>query len=122
MIQFYSMVLGLDIIVEDNCTITFSIGNQNEKNLIKLTICDRKHPECDGRFDSLITEQTSETMPITFEVDLQDYLKISDQLKKKQVNHKRTKYEWITCESLFVRDPDGNILEFTCFEEHTGDA
>ena len=115
--KFYEEVVGLDVLRRDESFVFFKIAEGyggHSQNLAlfvatNLGFLETKSPE-------LSPEKTT-LHHIALNVSLEDYETEKRRLEGLGLNVLATEHAWLHVRSLYFADPEGNLLEFVCYDE-----
>ena len=114
--NFYQNILGLELIRGSKDYTFFKIaegygGHTQVIALFAKTNLNAFNEEFEG-----IESNRSSLHHIALEVDVQDYEEIIDLLKKQNIGFATEVFEWVKWKSIFIKDPEMNIVEFVCYD------
>jgi catechol 2,3-dioxygenase-like lactoylglutathione lyase family enzyme len=115
--KFYEEVVGLDVLRRDESFVFFKIAEGyggHSQNLAlfaatNLSFLETKSPE-------LSPEKTT-LHHIALNVSVEDYVTEKRRLEGLGLNVLATEHAWLHVRSLYFADPEGNLLEFVCYDE-----
>ena len=116
--EFYENVLGLELLQQYDDAVFFRIAQGYEglnQSLVLFTESagsDHKSRQYTG----LDIEKTS-LHHMAFAIDLSDYHTELDRLQALGLDVETQVHEWVHYRSLYVCDPDGNVVELVCYDE-----
>ena len=112
---FYEEVVGLELMkrFDDrvHCAF-FRIAEGVEGHTQVLALFDRSN---DPGFAGLSSEQTT-VDHIAFGISKDDYGTEKERLEKLGLEVFTDEHEWVHWRSLYVRDPEGNLVEWVCYD------
>jgi len=115
--KFYEEVVGLEVLRRDESFVFFKIAEGyggHSQNLAlfaatNLDFLETKSPE-------LSPEQTT-LHHIALNLSIEDYETEKRRLEGLGLSVLATDHAWIHVRSLYFSDPEGNLLEFVCYDE-----
>ena len=118
MTEFYEEVVGLEVLRRDEDFVFFKIaegyGGHTENLALfaatETTILRDKSPE--------LNPQNSTLHHIALNIALEDYEAEKDRLEGLGLEVEAVDHAWIQVRSLYFPDPEGNLLEFVCYDEN----
>jgi len=118
--KFYEEVIGLDVIGREESYVFFRIadgygGHSQNLALFAATntvFLQNKSPE-------LNSEKTT-LHHIALNIALEDYESEKTRLEGLGLTVKAVEHEWLHVRSLYFADPEGNRLEFVCYDASVG--
>ena len=116
--EFYENVLGLELLQQYDDAIFFRIApgyeglNQSLVLFAESAGSDHKSRQYTG----LDIGKTS-LHHLAFAIDLSDYKTELDRLQALGLEVETQVHEWVHYRSLYVCDPDGNVVELVCYDE-----
>ncbi len=109
---FYRDVVGLEVFNDDF---------ESSQRFLFLRIADTSpgHPQVLGLFDrSVETAQPKSTLDhFAFVIDLADYEPEKERLEKLGIGVLPLTFPVFGWRALFFQDPEGNTIEFVCYDE-----
>lgn len=115
MLHFYNEVLGLEVMRADERYTFLKIADGHRGHTQVLALF---HPENPTAFDQIFKEldyQKSALHHLALEIDREDYSSLLHELKEKGLEVKTEYFEWVKWKSIFIKDPENNIIEFVCY-------
>ena len=115
--KFYEEVVGLEVLRRDESFVFFKVAEGyggHTQNLALFQAENRFFPE--NKSIQLDREQST-LHHIAFNVALEDYESEKMRLEGLGLKLNATVHEWLHVRSLYFADPEGNTLEFVCFDE-----
>jgi len=111
--QFYELVIGLPLMARDSTCAFFKIADGYGGHTQVLALFDRsQNPGYRG------TNAATTTIDhIAFAIALADF---TDELKRFRglgLEVETAEHAWMHWRSLYVTDPEGNLVEFVCYDE-----
>ena len=131
MIQFYHDVIGLELMRETEAMAFFKIAEGFKEHTTILALFDRKPKS--SLPDSLASPSSSDsskkpnsyTPPnasatsvdhLAFSIAKEDFDSEFDRLKLLGHELSTAYHEWVQWRSLYLHDPEGNLVELVCFD------
>lgn len=111
--EFYCEVVGLDVLREDTGYVFFRVAEGVEGHPQALVLFDRGVE---------VGAERSTLDHLAFVIDLQDYDGRRRQLERAGVKVTPKEFPLFRWRSLFVRDPEGNSVEFVCYDPGVQEA
>jgi catechol 2,3-dioxygenase-like lactoylglutathione lyase family enzyme len=115
--KFYEKVVGLEVLRRDESFVFFKIADGyggHSQNLALFAATNRDFLE--NKSPELNPEQTT-LHHIALNISLGDYETEKRRLEGLGLSVLATEHAWIHVRSLYFSDPEGNLLEFVCFDE-----
>jgi catechol-2,3-dioxygenase len=116
--EFYENILGLEIFGEFEKMIFFQIAPSYGGHIQLLALFDESLPPDHGKghFTEINIQATS-LHHIAFAIDQADYLSEMERLQKLGFEVGTMEHEWTNWRSLYVHDPEGNLIELVCYDK-----
>ena len=115
--KFYEDVVGLEVLRRDESFVFFRIAEGyggHSQNLALFDATNRGFLETKSL--QLSPEQTT-LHHIALNISLDDYDSEKRRLEGLGLSVEATDHAWLHVRSLYFSDPEGNLLEFVCYDE-----
>jgi catechol-2,3-dioxygenase len=110
--KFYEEIIGLPLMTRvPNCAF-FKIANGYGGHTQVLALFDRSESPGYRGTDAA----TSTIDHIAFEIPLADFEKELKKLRALGLEVETSEHAWVHWRSLYIRDPEGNQVEFVCYD------
>lgn len=115
--KFYEEVVGLEVLRREESFVFFKVAEGyggHTQNLALFEAGERsfietKSPE--------LSEENTTLHHIALNVSLEDFESEKRRLEDLGLKVNATVHEWLHVRSLYFPDPEGNTLEFVCYDE-----
>lgn len=107
--KFYEDVLGLEVLRREEDYVFFKIAEGYGGHTQNLALFETKSPE--------LSQEKTTLHHIALNIALEDYEPEKIRLEGLGLNVNATVHEWLHVRSLYFHDPEGNTLEFVCYDE-----
>ena len=115
--KFYEEVVGLEVLRRDESFVFFKIAEGYGGHSQNLALFDATAMAfLEPKSDQLNSEQTT-LHHIALNIALEDYESEKRRLEGLGLKVRATEHEWLHVRSLYFPDPEGNSLEFVCYDE-----
>jgi catechol-2,3-dioxygenase len=116
--EFYERVVGLELLQRcENTMVFFRIALDYEGHTQSLALFDQSgeadHP---SRHYTGVDPEKSPLHHIAFTISLSDYEAEKDRLRNLGLDVETAEHAWQHYRSLYIADPEGNVVEFVCFD------
>jgi catechol-2,3-dioxygenase len=116
--KFYERVVGLELLQRcENTMVFFRIALDYEGHTQSLALFDQSgeadHP---SRHYTGVDPEKSPLHHIAFTISLSDYEAEKDRLRNLGLDVETAEHAWQHYRSLYIADPEGNVVEFVCFD------
>ena len=111
--KFYEEVIGLELMKRVPNVAFFRIADGYGGHTQVLALFDRSGSP---GYTGLSAEKTT-VDHLAFEVSREDLDAEKTRLERLGQNVFTAEHAWVHWRSLYVRDPEGNLLEFVCYDE-----
>jgi len=111
--RFYQDVVGLEVLGRSERAVFFGIANGYGGHTQALALFDRSTAADYRGLDAA----TSTIDHIAFEIDLADYLTEKERLERLGLEVTTAEHAWVHWRSLYITDPEGNLVEWVCYDE-----
>jgi len=114
--QFYEKVIGLEIIAEDEHFVFFKIAEGFGGHTQILGLFDNSIPPAFGQVREKPQMKSSSLHHLALEINKDDYDVILNTLTKNKVEVETRVFNWVQWRSIYLKDPEMNIVELVCFD------
>ena len=111
--KFYQEVIGLPLMTRDSNCAFFKIADGYGGHTQVLALFDRSQTPGYRGADAA----TSTIDHIAFEIRLADFADELTRMKGLGLQVETAEHGWVHWRSLYVPDPEGNLVEFVCYDE-----
>jgi catechol 2,3-dioxygenase-like lactoylglutathione lyase family enzyme len=114
--KFYEEVVGLEVLKREESFVFFKIAQGyggHTQNLALFDASDRMFLEAKSEHLSL---DQSTLHHIALNISLEDFEAEKRRLEGLGLKVNATVHEWLHVRSLYFSDPEGNLLEFVCYD------
>ena len=116
--EFYEKVVGLELLERyENTMVFFRIAPDHGGHTQSLALFDHSG-EADHRsrhYDGIDSDKST-LHHIAFTISLSDYEAEKERLRDLGLDVETGEHAWVHYRSLYVTDPDGNVVEFVCYD------
>jgi catechol 2,3-dioxygenase len=114
--RFYEEVVGLELMRRFGNAAFFKIAEGYGGHTQVLALFDRSsQPGYRG-----LDPDTSTVDHIAFEIDLADWQSERQRLERLGLAVTTADHAWVHWRSIYVHDPEGNLVEWVCYDETVG--
>ena len=111
--RFYEQVVGLELMRRTDNAVFFRIADGYGGHTQVLALFDRSSStDYQG-----LNAATSTVDHIAFEIALADYESEKTRLESLGLTVTTAEHAWVHWRSLYVKDPEGNEVEWVCYDE-----
>lgn len=118
--KFYHEVVGLDIMKRFENVVFFCIAESYGGHTQTLALFDRskelRGPRIHNETPTGVSCDRSTLDHLAFAIDLSDYESERARLESLGLDVETVEFGWTSWRSLYVADPEGNTVEFVCFD------
>ena len=118
--HFYEEVVGLEFMKRFPKTVFFRIGDGYRGHAQTLVLFDRsgdqRGPQITRTTPRGVSQERSTLDHLAFEIDLEAYEDEKRRLEDLGFLIETTLFDWTGWRSLYISDPEGNTVEFVCFD------
>jgi catechol-2,3-dioxygenase len=114
--KFYQEVVGLEVLKREESFVFFKIAQGyrgHTQNLALFDASDRMFLE--AKSEQLSLDQST-LHHIALNIALEDFETEKRRLEGLGLKVNATVHEWLHVRSLYFSDPEGNLLEFVCYD------
>jgi catechol 2,3-dioxygenase len=111
--RFYQEIVGLEVMRRADNTVFFKIADGYGGHTQVLALFDRSSSPGYRGLDPV----TSTVDHIAFEIALADYEPEKARLESLGQTVTTAEHVWVHWRSLYVTDPEGNVVEWVCYDE-----
>ena len=119
--RFYEEVIGLEVMSRSPQSVFFRIAEGYGGHTQTLVLFDRSGephgPRIHGSTPHGVSQDRSTLDHLAFAIDLAEYESEKQRLEQLGLPVETAVFQWVGWRSLYVSDPEGNTVEFVCFDE-----
>jgi len=118
--KFYEEVVGLEVLRRDESFVFFKVAEGYGGHTQNLALFEASNTMfLDNKADQLNSEEST-LHHIALNVALEDFESEKTRLESLGLKVNAMVHEWLHVRSLYFRDPEGNLLEFVCYDASVG--
>ncbi len=115
--KFYEDVVGLEVLRRDESFVFFKIAEGYSGHTQNLALFEASNTMfLDNKAVQLNSQETT-LHHIALNVALEDFESEKMRLESLGLKVNATIHEWLHVRSLYFPDPEGNLLEFVCYDK-----
>lgn len=116
--EFYENILGLELLGDFEKMVFFQIAPSYGGHIQALALFDESMPpDYRTRRFTEINSETTSLHHIAFAIDQVNYKSEMERLQQLGFEVETMEHEWMHWRSLYVLDPEGNLVELVCYDE-----
>lgn len=114
--NFYQEIIGLQLIQESENYTFFKIAEGYKGHNQTLALFSKSNLNAfNEKFEDLNFNKST-LHHFALEIDKEDYEDILEYCRRSQLEYITEKFDWIKWKSIFIKDPESNIVEFVCYD------
>ncbi|MCL6267194.1 VOC family protein [Flagellimonas myxillae] len=114
--NFYSKTIGFALMYEsDTCTF-FKIADGVGGHTQTLALFAKNNPTAFSEELKAIKPEHTTLHHFALEIEKLDYEEMLNFCKKNKIEYVTEVFEWVKWRSIFIKDPESNIVEFVCYD------
>lgn len=116
--KFYEEVVGLEVLRRDDSFVFFKVAEGYGGHTQNLALFEGSNTmSLDNKAVQLNSQETT-LHHIALNISLEDFESEKMRLEGLGLKVRATEHEWLHVRSLYFSDPEGNTLEFVCYDEN----
>ncbi|WP_103069825.1 VOC family protein [Aquimarina sediminis] len=113
--QFYQNIVGLELFNETKDFTFFKIAEGYNGHTQVLALFAKTNADAFDKVRDDIKQQHTSLHHFALEIDKKDYSDVLERLQSLDIDCVEEYFEWVQWKSIFIKDPEGNIVEFVCY-------
>ena len=114
--HFYRETIGFELMYESDNYTFFKIAEGVGGHTQTLALFAKSNPTAFGEALKAIEQQHTTLHHFALEIEKSDYEEMLILCKKSKIEYVTEKFEWVKWKSIFIKDPESNIVEFVCHD------
>jgi len=116
--EFYEKVVGLELLGRyENMIVFFRIAPDYEGHTQSLALFDQSaSADHQSRHYTGVDPEKSTLHHIAFTISVSDYEAEKERLRNLGLDVETGEHGWVHYRSLYIADPEGNVVEFVCYD------
>lgn len=114
--EFYVQTLGFELIRGDDHYTFLKLAEGHRGHTQILALFNAENETAFGKQLESVDHNSSPLHHLALEIDLEDYEVIHKELNEKNIPCVMESFNWVKWKSIFIQDPEGNIVEFVCYD------
>ena len=115
--KFYEDVVGLAVLRRDEGFVFFKVAEGYGGHTQNLALFEAADCDFLGTKSPYLSPDQSTLHHVALNISLEDYEAEKRRLEGLGLKVQATEHAWLHVRSLYFDDPEGNRLEFVCFDE-----
>ncbi|MFC1922095.1 VOC family protein [Chloroflexota bacterium] len=115
--KFYEEVIGLEILRREESFVFFKIAEGYGGHTQNLALFDATERSFIETKSSQLSQEMTTLHHIALNVALEDFEFEKRRLEDLGLDVRAVEHEWLHVRSIYFSDPEGNLLEFVCYDE-----
>ena len=116
--KFYEDVIGLELLRREESYAFFKIAEGYGGHTQNLALFDASELSFIESKSNQLSQEMTTLHHIALNVSLDDFESERIRLEGLRIEVRATIHEWLHVRSLYFSDPEGNLLEFVCYDEN----
>lgn len=118
--KFYEDVVGLEVLRRDESFVFFRVAEGYGGHTQNLALFEASNTMFLDNKAEQLNPQESTLHHTALNIALEDYESEKLRLEGLGLKVNATEHEWLHVRSLYFPDPEGNTLEFVCYDANVG--
>ena len=114
--QFYEDVVGLEVLRRDESFVFFKVAEGYGGHTQNLALFEAADRDFLGTKSPHLSPDQTTLHHVALNISLEDYETERKRLVGLGLKVQATEHAWLHVRSLYFDDPEGNLLEFVCFD------
>ena len=115
--KFYEEVVGLEVLRRDESFVFFKVAEGYGGHTQNLALFEATNRALLEPKSLQLSPEGTTLHHIALNIDLEDYESELTRLQGLGLDVRSTEHPWLQVRSLYFHDPEGNTLEFVCYDE-----
>jgi catechol-2,3-dioxygenase len=115
--KFYEEVVGLEVLRRDESFVFFKVAEGYGGHTQNLALFNSTNRSFLENKSLELNSKTTTLHHIALNIALEDFETERRRLEGLGLKVNATEHEWLHVRSLYFADPEGNTLEFVCYDE-----
>lgn len=117
MTHFYKEVMGFELMRYSETYTFFKVADGYGGHTQIIGLFAQTNPTPFSELKDTPEAGTSTMHHLAFEMDVNDYDSVMVKLEEMGVDYKTEEFAWVQWKSVFFQDPEGNVLEYVCYDD-----
>jgi catechol-2,3-dioxygenase len=115
--KFYQEVVGLEVLRQEETYVFFKIAEGYGGHTQNLALFDANNRSFIEGKSTQLSPENSTLHHIALNISLEDFESEKTRLESLGIAVRAVDHNWLHVRSLYFPDPEGNLLEFVCFDK-----
>lgn len=115
--DFYQNVIGFELMHKSPGFTFFKIAEGYRGHTQVLALFDKENTNNFGERLEEVSDKKGNQHHFALEIDLENYDLILEKIRSLNIQYQLETFSWVKWRSIFIKDPENNVVEFVCYDE-----